>query len=359
VVSPMPTAYDALRNHLLQADPRATFHALPRQIAGGLNLEPRLTLELLVDATFRGDAILHWELVCPACQFRSEEPAWLGRAKHDYTCPACGGAYAVHLDDEAQVTFSSHPTLRQLGPEADDAEFRRQMLLKFPPTTVHELMTVQAFRDWARDEALPVGEYLQVQRMAIWFSDLTGSTALYARNGDPLAYDLVREHFKLVFDVINRWEGAVVKTLGDGIMAVFTTNACAVQAALQAHRTLDKFNRQRGLPADKHLMLKIGVHSGPAIAVTLDERLDYFGTTVNVAARVGDLAAGTETVLTAPVHADMKVQAIIDAAGYTTQPFRSAIRGLGQALTVYCLVKPGAVARRRARWWSRMRRKLL
>ncbi len=354
----MPTAYDTLRNHLLQADPRATFHALPRQIADALNLEPRLTLELLVDAMFRGDAVLHWELVCPVCQFHSEEPEWLGRAKHDYTCPACGNTYEVHLDDQAQVTFSPHPTLRQLGPEADDSEFRRQMP-KFPPTTVHELMTVQAFRDWARDEALPVGEYLQVQRMAVWFSDLTGSTALYARNGDPLAYDLVREHFKLVFDVINRWEGAIVKTLGDGIMAVFTTNACAVQAALQAHHTLDEFNRQRGLSDDKCLMLKIGVHSGPAIAVTLDERLDYFGTTVNVAARVSELAAGTETALTAPVHADPEVQAIIGAAGYTARPFRSAIRGLGQALTVYCLVKPGADTRRRASWWNRIRRKLL
>lgn len=348
---------EALRNYLLQADERAVFHALPRQIADGLNFETHPTLELLVDALFRGGAVLHWELACPACQFRSEEPDWLRQARHDYTCPACGETYDVHLDDEAQVTFSPHPTLRTLSPEADDSEFRYTMSLKFPPTTAHELLTVQAFRDWARDESLPVGEYLEVRRMTVWFSDLTGSTALYARNGDPLAYDLVREHFKLVFEAINRWEGAVVKTMGDGIMAVFTSSGCAVQAALAAHQVLDDFNRQRGLSDDKRLMLKIGIHTGPSIMVALNDRLDYFGTTVNVAARVSDLARGTQTLFTEPLQADSEVQAIVEAAGYDVAAFRSDIRGLDQELTVYCLVKSGTVADERSGWVDLLTRK--
>jgi hypothetical protein len=221
---------DALQNYLLQADERAVFHALPHQIADGLNLAPRLTLELLVEAMFGGDTVLHWDLYCARCQFWTEEPDWLRHARHDYTCPGCGSTFDVHLDDEVQATFSPHPALRTLGPDADDAEFRRAMSVRFPPTTVHELMTVQAFRDWAQNEPLPAGEYLEVRRMTLWFSDLTGSTALYAHNGDPLAYDLVRAHFDLVFEAINRSEGAVVKTMGDGIMAVFTSSARAVEA---------------------------------------------------------------------------------------------------------------------------------
>jgi class 3 adenylate cyclase len=165
-------------------------------------------------------------------------------------------------------------------------------------------MTVQSFRDWARNEPLPSGEYLEVRHMTVWFSDLTGSTALYARNGDPLAYDLVREHFRLVFEAVNRYEGAVVKTMGDGIMAAFTSSARAVEAALAAHQVLDDFNQQKSLAGDRRLALKIGIHAGPSIVITLNDRLDYFGTTVNVAARVSDLARGTETVFTTPVQID-------------------------------------------------------
>jgi class 3 adenylate cyclase len=328
---------DVLRNYLLRADERAIFRALPRQIADALSCEPRLTLELLVEAMFRGDAILHWELFCPACEFRSEEPDWLRHAQHNYTCPACGNTYAVHLDDEAQVTFSPHPTLRVLSPLADDPVFQRELRLRFPPTTVYELMTVQAFRDWARDEPLPLEEHLEVRHIVLWFSDLTGSTALYARNGDPLAYNLVREHFDLVFEAVNRHQGAVVKTMGDGIMAVFVAGARAVEAALAAHQALDDFNQQRGLTGDERLMLKIGIHAGPSIVVTLSDRLDYFGNTVNVASRVSDLARGTQTMFTESIQADAEVQAVI--AGYDVQSFHSEIRGLGQSLTVHRLVK--------------------
>jgi class 3 adenylate cyclase len=348
---------EVLRDHLLQADEKAVFRALPHQIAHELRLEPRPTLELLVAAMFDGEAVLHWELVCPICQFRSEEPDWMRNAQHDYSCPACGGTYDVHVDDEAQVTFSTHPRLRAFSPAADDSGFQYGMRMRFPPTTVHELLTVQTFRDWARNEPLTVGEHLEVRRMVVWFSDLTGSTALYARNGDPFAYSLVHQHFDLVFEVINRSEGAVVKTLGDGIMAMFVLGARAVEAAVAAHQALEAFNRQRGLAGDKRLALKIGVHAGPAIMVRLNDRLDYFGTTVNVAARVSDLAEGTQTVLTQTLQADPQVQAIIETAGYVAECLSTEIRGLDQPVRVCRLKKPGAVADEkpgpRWRFWQR------
>jgi class 3 adenylate cyclase len=349
---------DAIRDYLLQAEERAVFRALPHQIAHALKQDPRRTLESLVEAMFRGDAVMHWELFCPFCHFRAEQQDWLRNARHDFTCPACSNTYDVHLDVEAQVTFSPHPMLRELSPEADDPDHQRASRERFPPTTVHELMTVQSFRDWARNEPLPSGEYLEVRHMTVWFSDLTGSTALYARNGDPLAYDLVREHFRLVFEAVNRYGGAVVKTMGDGIMATFSSSARAVEAALAAHRVLDDFNQQKSLAGDRRLALKIGIHAGPSIVVTLNDRLDYFGTTVNVAARVNDLARGTETVFTTPVQIDPQVQGVIDAAGYDIEQFRSDVKGLDQALTVFCLVKPGAGSRRRPGWKDYVKRRL-
>jgi class 3 adenylate cyclase len=327
--------YSALRDHFLQADEKAVSHALPHQIAHQLNIEPRPTLEELVDAMFNGDAILHWEIVCPACEFRNEETDWLCQASHDYACSNCGRSFNPRLDEEVQVTFSPHPTLRILSPTANDPEFQRAIRERFPPTTVHELLTVQTFRDWARDEPLPEGEYLEISHTAIWFSDLTGSTALYARNGDPLAYHLVREHFDLVFQAIRQADGAVVKTMGDGVMGVFVSGEAALRAALAAHQALDEFNRDRALSGDRRLALKIGVHVGPVITVTLNDRLDYFGTTVNVAARISDLAHGTETVFTEALLGEPGVQAIV--AEHAVEPFRANVRGLDQELTNYRL----------------------
>jgi class 3 adenylate cyclase len=326
-----------LRDYFSKADEKAVFRAMPCHIAHHTDTEQRQALEALVEATFEGDVTLHWEIVCPVCGFVNHEEDWLEHASHDYVCAGCGGSFCPQLDEEVQVTFSPHPTLRTLSPAADDPAFRRAALEKFPPTTVHELLTVQAFRDWARDEALPEGEYLEVRRTVIWFSDLTGSTALYARNGDPNAYQLVREHFDLVFQAIQESQGAVVKTMGDGVMAVFFSGEQALRAALDAHQALDQFNHDRALEGDRQMALKIGIHIGPAIAVTLNERLDYFGTTVNIAARVSDLACGTETVFTEAVLDEPGVDSIL--AEYQVEPFRANIRGLGQELDNYRLCR--------------------
>jgi class 3 adenylate cyclase len=328
-------SYVTLRDYFLEADERAVLHALPRHIAHQLNTAPRAALEVLVEAMFSGDATLHWEIVCPVCGYRNEELGWLRHARHDYTCSACSQSFTPHLDQEVQVTFSPHPTLRTLSPAANDPEFQRAIRQRFPPTTVHELMTVQTFRDWARDEPLPSGEYLEVRQAVIWFSDLTGSTALYAQNGDPLAYHLVREHFDLVFQSIHQAGGAAVKTMGDGVMAVFLTGKQALTAALAAHQALDDFNRDHALSGVWQMALKIGIHAGPAIVVTLNDRLDYFGTTVNVAARASSLARGAETVFTQTLLSEPGAAAIM--AGHSVESFQASVRGLSQPLTVYRL----------------------
>lgn len=219
---------------------------------------------------------------------------------------------------------------------ADAPEFQSAIRQRFAPTTAHELLTVQRFRDWARDEPLPEGEYLEVSHTTIWFSDLTGSTALYARNGDPFAYQLVRKHFDLVFQAIRGAGGAVVKTMGDGVMGVFVSGEGALRAALAGHQALDEFNNERALVGDRRLALKIGIHAGPTIAVTLNDRLDYFGTTVNVAARISDLARGTETVFTETLLDKPGVQEII--AQHTVEPFRANVRGLDQEFKNYRLI---------------------
>ena len=83
-------------------------------------------------------------------------------------------------------------------------------------------------------------------------------------------------------------DGAVVKTIGDAVMASFGDPADAVKAAL-AMQARDR--------CDHELVLKLGIHVGPSVVVTLNDRLDYFGSTVNMAARLQGQSQGGDIVL--------------------------------------------------------------
>lgn len=324
-----------LRQYFVTAEARDLYHALPSHIAAHLQLPTHTILESLVVAMFNGEAVLHWELECPVCHAFGEIPNLLQNPLHEHVCMGCGSTFTVHVDHEAQITFSPHPIFRELGPDADDAEYRKSLRQRFPPTTVNELMAVQRFRDWAQNEPLPSGEYLEVRSTTIWFSDLTGSTVLYARNGDPFAYHLVREHFDIVGQAIQEAEGALVKTIGDGVMAVFLTGVQALRASLAANEQLEVFNAENQLDGERCLRLKIGIHTGPAIVVTLNDRLDYFGTTVNMAARVSSLAQGGQILMTEAAYAHSGVASI--AKSYPLVPFDSYVRGLDDPVKGYCI----------------------
>lgn len=167
--------------------------------------------------------------------------------------------------------------------------------------TAPEVISLQAFRDLFAAATLRPGDEAGVGQVALLFTDLQGSTALYERVGDAQAYNMVREHFALLASIVRDHDGAVVKTIGDAVMASFGDPAHAVKAALAM---------QAGL-ADHDLVLKLGVHMGPSVVVTLNDRLDYFGSTVNMAARLQGQSAGGDIVLSRAVADDPAVQQII------------------------------------------------
>jgi class 3 adenylate cyclase len=134
-----------------------------------------------------------------------------------------------------------------------------------------------------------------VRRLALLFTDLQGSTALYDRIGDMKAFDLVRLHFGYLRECISRNSGALVKTIGDAVMASFVDPLDALRAALDMRAQIARFNADAG---GDLIGLKIGLHAGACLAVTLNDRLDYFGQTVNIAARVQALSGADEIVVT-------------------------------------------------------------
>lgn len=155
------------------------------------------------------------------------------------------------------------------------------------------LLSTQTFLDLLSETVMSAGG-LAVKRVAVLFTDIKGSTALYDRIGDMKAFNLVRQHFGVLRDVIAANHGALVKTIGDAVMASFHEPLNAIRAALDMLAQIRRFNDSAG---EELITLKIGAHFGPCLAVTLNERLDYFGRTVNLTARVQGLAAENEIYL--------------------------------------------------------------
>ncbi len=242
--------------------------------------------------------------MCPHCKYEAIAFPGLQQAHNDFFCVGCQYNFQGHLDDEIHITFTVNERLRALSDKADDPTWRHQLNATVEPVNSHELLTLQVFRDLFVNEPLPEGESFQIKWLALMFTDLGGSTALYARQGDPRAYSLVREHFNILFSTVAAAGGAVVKTIGDAVMAVFPSGDLAIRAALAAQRSIDQFNQERSLGDDDRLRLKVGIHAGPALAVTLNERLDYFGTVVNAAARLEALANHGETIISRQAFED-------------------------------------------------------
>jgi class 3 adenylate cyclase len=166
--------------------------------------------------------------------------------------------------------------------------------------TAHEVTTMQAFRDLFSDAVLRPGDQVEIRRVALMFTDIKGSTDLYHRVGDAQAYGWVREHFAVLAGAVRRCDGAVVKTIGDAVMAAFCNPADALAAALAIRDDIAAFNRSvavAGEFSDVALIVKLGLHCGACIAVTLNDRLDYFGRTVNLAARLQGESQGGDIVL--------------------------------------------------------------
>ncbi|MGC1576295.1 MAG: adenylate/guanylate cyclase domain-containing protein [Beijerinckiaceae bacterium] len=201
-----------------------------------------------------------------------------------------------------------------------------------PVLTAKRLLTNQTFRDIFHTDTLSVDQRLKIISLTFLFTDLKGSTELYERVGDLVAFDLVKEHFRVLNEIIISERGAVVKTIGDAVMATFATPDRAVAAAIRMREAMNGLGEQR---RQESLLLKMGIHEGPCLAVTLNDRQDYFGQTVNIAARVQGLAASRAIVATGQVVEDPEAAAILRTNGLTPTLRRTALRGIVDEMSVY------------------------
>jgi class 3 adenylate cyclase len=230
---------------------------------------------------------------------------------------------------EGRLVLAPGARIESKNPGASFETLRVQRLAhRERAATAAQVTALQVFRDLFGSEVLRPGLRLGVSNVTLLFSDLKGSTALYEERGDAPAFALVQDHFAIMSELIGRREGAVVKTIGDAVMAVFMRPAEAVRAALEILEAFHQWNRARA--PEEQIVIKLGLHCGPALALNLNDKLDYFGSTVNRAARVQGQSEGDDVVLSEAFYEDPEVGEVLASAGpLEVSRFSVELKGIG------------------------------
>lgn len=182
-------------------------------------------------------------------------------------------------------------------------------------TTATVCLHTPCFRNVFGNQVVNAASRFAIKRVVLVFTDVVSSTALYEEAGDGHALAIVREHFKVLFRAFTA-TGRIVETVGDAVMGAFTNGEDAILAAADALDNLvGRVYRPNGAP----LQIRIGIHCGPVLMVPFNGINDYFGATVNVAARVESKTGDEECLVSESVLADPAAQAAFDsllAGGY-------------------------------------------
>lgn len=199
--------------------------------------------------------------------------------------------------------------------------------------TGRRLATSPTYRSLHGTELLRDDGGLRIREVTVMFTDIRGSVELFSRLGDLQAFALVREHYGVAAGLAVRHAGTIVKVIGDSVMMAFDDVRGAARTALEMVPEVRELGRVRGLP---ELGLRVGLHRGPAILVSLDGRLDFFGQAVNVASRLQEMAEPGEVLLTAEAADAAGVAAILTAGGEPGRR-RVALQGLPEEREIVCV----------------------
>lgn len=141
-----------------------------------------------------------------------------------------------------------------------------------------------------------LGAVMEQKDAAVLFVDISGSTAFFDRWGEVAGREMVERCFRLLTPEVTRHGGRVVKTMGDGFLAVFPAALEVVESATAMHTRLADDNEAR--PDAARIRIHSGANVGPAI---FDDGGDVYGDVVNVAARVQGVAGPDQIFVTVDV----------------------------------------------------------
>lgn len=207
--------------------------------------------------------------------------------------------------------------------------------------TAREVTALPAFRRDFSSDVLKPGASLKVSHVTLFFSDLTASTQLYSNVGDAAAFRLVQDHFDVVLSILETHHGSLVKTIGDAVMAVFASDLDAVAASMAVLREFEKFRKNH--PHREQTHIKLGLHGGACYVVTANGILDYFGQTVNIAARLQAQADSGELVVDEELGERAIAKGIVDPSE-VAERYSAKLKGVDSEVRVMRIVAVRAPA---------------
>ncbi len=214
-----------------------------------------------------------------------------------------------------------------------------RMMWTHQSATARELTALPIFRRAFSADVLRPNVTLKVSRVALLFSDLTGSTRLYSRAGDAAAFRLVHDHFDVLVSLIEKHGGTLVKTIGDAVMAAFADELDGIAAsqaildAFAAFRASDELRQQTDI--------KLGVFAGPCYVVTANGILDYFGQTVNIAARLQAQAKSGQLVVEQKLAEEAIARGLIKSA-QVVEKYDAKLKGVDGPIGVARVARSGS-----------------
>ena len=249
-----------------------------------------------------------------------------------------GGAFPEIHVNESKLSIHGHSPDNEIhlvndGTVARTIVIEEQSWLR-DVLTAARATTMQAFRDLFSEQVLRPGDEVSIRIIAFVFTDLVGSSSLFSRIGDAAAYHLVREHFADLAHIVRHHRGNIVKTVGDGIHAAFLTPDDALRAAIEMQQAMPEFNRRFETDG---IAIRVGLHSGSSIAVTLNDRLDYYGEAVNLTARLEDQGDAGEIVMSKAFTEDPAVNDIL--SDYEPRKQQLDLKGFENPVEI-CLIRP-------------------
>lgn len=192
-----------------------------------------------------------------------------------------------------------------------------------------DLFNFQGFRDLFSKEALSSDIKLEVGVQTVLFTDLVGSTKFYETEGDTVAFTEVRAHFLKAYDVVKRHGGAVVKTIGDAVMAAFSDSKDALAAAVELQEYFNGKNPQ------SRLRLRVTLNTGSCLAVNLNSAIDYFGNTVNLGAKIQSIAEAGQIAFTEDFYQSPTVKSFLNEKHLEPERLEFIQKWSGRTIPVY------------------------
>lgn len=312
----------------------------PALLAQKLQTSEELVLDVFLAGVLTGFFELRWDFHCPHCHGTPNAARHLHEIKSHSFCAPCSADFRNTLDENVEVTFTISTKVGLIPPEWVNQQIALMVkqiqegtyTLPGAFTTGLSLVHRPLFAREFSADVLALDESLEIKGVTFLFTDIKGSTALYEQLGDVGAFALVNEHFKLLFEDVEKSQGVVVKTIGDAVMASFKTPSAALQAALNIQ---DRISQVKIPSSQEPLVVKMGIHGGPAVAVTLNQRFDYFGQTVNKAARIQSLAFGQEVFFSEAVFQDPESRRLLARRKKAVHRHKTMLKGIENEQVVY------------------------